>query len=240
MSLFGRPEPTMITPSEALLGRNDYSYELAQTHEILGTSLAESETEPWLDGLDVIYFGMGCFWGAEKKFWQLDGVYATAVGYQGGFTPYPTYEEVCTGRTGHAEVVVVAYDPQIISTYNVVKVFWENHDSTTPYRQGNDIGTQYRSAAFWTTTEQRDLLVETKELYAQALEGAMATITSGVGRRTASVITALAKIEPICTEIAAASEHKFYYAEPSHQQYLAKNPHGYDCHASTGVELPDN
>ncbi len=214
MELFGRPKPTMVSPAEALPGRDDYSYPLATTHEVLGTPLLG----PWPDGIELIYFGMGCFWGAEKKFWQVPGVYSTAVGYQGGITPFPTYEETCTGLTGHTESVLVAHDPAAVSTFELLKTFWENHDPTTEYRQGNDIGTQYRSAVYWTTQEQRELVEATRDAYAGALA------ERGLG--------------PITTELAAADGRKFYYAEDYHQQYLAKNPHGYDCHANTGIALP--
>ena len=216
MNPFGRPQPVMVTPPEALPGRTDYAYPLATTHAVLGTPLEG----PWPDGIELISFGMGCFWGAEKKFWQVPGVYSTAAGYQGGFTPFPTYEEACTGLTGHTESVMVAYDPNEVSTFTLLKTFWENHDPTTEYRQGNDIGTQYRSAAFWTNEDQRKLIEASREAYSGALAG------SGLG--------------PITTELAPAAEHKFYYAEDYHQQYLAptKNPNGYDCHANTGVALP--
>ena len=216
MNPFGRPQPVMVTPPEALPGRTDYAYPLATTHAVLGTPLEG----PWPDGIELISFGMGCFWGAEKKFWQVPGVYSTAAGYQGGFTPFPTYEEACTGLTGHTESVMVAYNPNKVSTFTLLKTFWENHDPTTEYRQGNDIGTQYRSAAFWTNEDQRKLIEASREAYSGALAG------SGLG--------------PITTELAPAAEHKFYYAEDYHQQYLAptKNPNGYDCHANTGVALP--
>ena len=216
MNPFGRPQPVMVTPPEALPGRTDYAYPLATTHAVLGTPLEG----PWPDGIELISFGMGCFWGAEKKFWQVPGVYSTAAGYQGGFTPFPTYEEACTGLTGHTESVMVAYNPNKVSTFTLLKTFWENHDPTTEYRQGNDIGTQYRSAAFWTNEDQHKLIEASREAYSGALA------RSGLG--------------PITTELAPADEHKFYYAEDYHQQYLAptKNPNGYDCHANTGVALP--
>lgn len=214
MNVFGRPQPVMVTPSDALPGHDGYTYPLATTNAVLGTPLQG----PWPAGVEVIYFGMGCFWGAEKKFWQVPGVYSTAAGYQGGFTPYPTYEETCTGRTGHTESVMVAYDPDTVSTYVLLKTFWENHDPTTEYRQGNDIGTQYRSAAYWTNPAQQVLVEATRDAYSHALH------ERGLG--------------PITTELAPAEGREFYYAEDYHQQYLFKVPNGYDCHANTGIALP--
>ena len=175
---------------------------------------------PWPQGMEVLYVGMGCFWGAEKKLWQVPGVYSTSVGYQGGFTPHATYEEVCSGRTGHAEMVQVVYDPAVVSTYDILKVFWENHDPTQGFRQGNDVGTQYRSAVYWTTDEQERLVRATRDAYNDVLVGK--------------------GFDPISTELAPAADMPYYYAEPYHQQYLAptKNPYGYDCHAHTGIDLP--
>jgi peptide-methionine (S)-S-oxide reductase len=209
----------MVVPTDAMPGRTAPTFTVPATHAVLGTPLAG----PWPEGVEMLYLGMGCFWGAEKKLWQIPGVYSTAVGYQGGYTPNPTYEEVCTGRTGHAENVLVAYDPSVVSTYDVLKVFWENHDPTQGYRQGNDIGTQYRSAVYFTTDEQRAIVEQTAASYAAELE-----------RRG---------FDPITTEIAPVTvdgeqARPFYYAEEYHQQYLYKVPHGYDCHASTGVDLP--
>ncbi len=161
---------------------------------------------------------MGCFWGAERKFWRLPGIFTTAVGYQGGFTPHPTYEEVCSGRTGHAENVLVVYSPEEITTLDLLRVFWENHDPTTGYRQGNDVGTQYRSAVYCTTDEQLDLARRSAAAFEPVL------VADGWG--------------PITTEIAPAQGKTFYYAEDYHQQYLHKVPNGYDCHSATGLELP--
>ncbi len=164
--------------------------------------------------------GMGCFWGAERIFWQLPGVITTAVGYQGGLTPNPTYEEVCTGRTGHAEMVAVVYDPERVSIDVLLKHFWEQHDPTTLNRQGNDVGTQYRSAIYWTTEAQRDAAVASKDAYQGGLTDA------GYGS--------------ITTEIRPASEAgEFFYAEEYHQQYLAKNPNGYCNHGFCQIPLPD-
>ena len=161
---------------------------------------------------------MGCFWGAEELYWRLPGVVSTSVGYQGGFSPHPTYEEVCTGLTGHAEVVHIAYDPEEIDTYDILKNFWENHDPTQGMRQGNDVGTQYRSAIYVTTPEQRTLAEATRAAY------------SGV---------ILSRGYPeITTEIADAAAHPYFLAEDFHQQYLYKVPHGYRCHANTGLALP--
>jgi len=204
----------MIDPAEALPGHRAPTFTFPTTHAVLGTPLQG----PWPAGITFLYLGMGCFWGAEKRMWRLPGVYSTAVGYQGGYSPYPTYEEVCTGRTGHAENVVVAYDPARLSTYDVLRTFWENHDPTQGYQQGNDVGTQYRSALYWTTAEQEDLAGRTAAAYDAVLRD------RGYGGVT--------------TELAPAEQRPFYYAEDYHQQYLFKVPNGYDCHSLTGVALP--
>jgi peptide-methionine (S)-S-oxide reductase len=220
--MFWSSKRSSVTAEQSLPGRADYDFPLARTHEVLGTPLLE----PFPAGITRLYLGMGCFWGAEKRLWALPGVFTTAVGYQGGFTPFPTYQEVCTGRTGHAEMVMVAYDPAAIGTLDILRTFWEHHDPTQGMRQGNDLGTQYRSALYWTTAEQQELAERSLRAYDEVLraEG----------------------FDPITTELApavAAGEVRlpFYYAEAYHQQYLAptKNPHGYDCHAHTGVLLPD-
>ena len=161
---------------------------------------------------------MGCFWGAEKKLWVVPGVVTTAVGYMGGVTEDPTYPLVCTGSTGHAEIVLVVYEPSEVNFYDLLKVFWENHDPTQGNRQGGDIGTQYRSAVYWTKPEQEALVNATKSAYESVL--------------------AQAGLDPITTEIAPAEGKVFWYAEDYHQQYLIKNPNGYDCHANTGHALP--
>ena len=212
-SLFGA-KTRMVTPDDALPGRPTRPFAVPATHEVLGTPLEG----PFPDGLETLYVGLGCFWGAEKRFWRVPGVYTTAVGYQGGITPNPTYDEVCTGRTGHAENVLVVYDPAQVSTYDLLTVFWENHDPTQGYRQGNDVGTQYRSALYATTEEQAELAQHTKEAYEKVL------VARG--------------FDPITTELLSAEGLPFYYAEPYHQQYLYKVPHGYDCHAETGIALP--
>ena len=186
--------------------------QVAAKHVILGHPLAP----PFPAGLEVAYFAMGCFWGAERKFWEADGVYSTSVGYAGGETPNPTYEETCSGRTGHAETVQVVFDPKKISYAALLKIFWESHDPTQGMRQGNDIGTQYRSAIFATSPAQRAAAEASKTAYQERLKAA--------GHRA------------ITTEIADA--RTFYYAEDYHQQYLAKNPDGYCGLGGTGVSCP--
>ena len=171
-----------------------------------------------MSNVKTLYVGMGCFWGAEKKFWQLPGVIETEVGYQGGSAIRPSYREVCTGHTGHAEVVKVVYDTDVVSTHTVLATFWENHDPTQGNRQGNDIGTQYRSVVYWTDESQQMEVLSTLEEFGQVLAGA------GLG--------------PITTELGAAEQHTFWPAEDYHQKYLKKNPNGYDCHSSTGHYLP--
>ena len=199
------------TADEALPGRNT-EIPVADRHTVLDTPLKG----PWPDGMQTAVFGMGCFWGAERLFWQVPGVYSTAVGYAGGITPNPTYEEVCSGRTGHTEAVLVVYDPDKVSYDQLLKVFWENHDPTQGMRQGNDVGTQYRSAIYWYDDEQRRAAEASRDRYEQALK-----------KKGHDAIT---------TEIAAAPE--FYYAEGYHQQYLAKNPGGYCGLGGTGVTCP--
>jgi peptide-methionine (S)-S-oxide reductase len=203
----------MVAPEAALAGR-EREMPVPGAHEVLGTPLRP----PFPDGLEMMVVGMGCFWGAERKFWQADGVYTTAVGYAGGYTPNPTYEEVCSGRTGHTEAVLVVFDPGKTSYENMLKIFWEAHDPTQGMRQGNDVGTQYRSAIYWTTEAQRDAALRSRETYRETLREA------GHGE--------------ISTEIAALPEHGFYYAEDYHQQYLAKNPNGYCGLGGTGVSCP--
>ena len=214
--LFGSGvKSTMVAREDALAGRSSYAYSIPATHTVLGTPLAG----PWPDGTRVLYLASGCFWGAEKAAWELPGVVTTAVGYMGGFTPYPTYEEVCTARTGHAETVLVAYDPSVLSHVDLLRHFWEEHDPTQGFRQGNDVGTQYRSAVYTTTDEQLEAARATREAYAPRLAAA------GLGS--------------ITTEIRPAAEAgEFYYAEGYHQQYLDKNPHGYCPINSTGVACP--
>jgi len=181
-------------------------------HDVLGTPLRP----PFPDGLEQVVFGMGCFWGAERKFWQTKGVYSTAVGYAAGLTPNPTYREVCSGLTGHNEVVLVVFDPKLVRYEDLLKVFWENHDPTQGMRQGNDVGTQYRSGIYCTSPAQRRAAEASRETYQAAIAKA------GHGR--------------ITTEILDAPE--LYYAEEYHQQYLAKNPDGYCGLGGTGVSCP--
>jgi peptide-methionine (S)-S-oxide reductase len=200
-----------VTPEEALPGREE-SMQVPERHEVLGTPLRP----PFPDGMGRLVVGMGCFWGAERVFWQADGVYTTAVGYAGGYTPNPTYREVCSGATGHAEVVLVVFDRRQVSYADLVKLFWENHDPTQGMRQGNDVGTQYRSAIYYYDDAQREIAERSRDAYQQEL-----------GRAGYGAIT---------TEIVPAPE--FYYAEDYHQQYLAKNPGGYCGIGGTGVSCP--
>jgi peptide-methionine (S)-S-oxide reductase len=208
MSLFGRDKTTMISREDALPGR-EQPIPVSDTHVVLGTPLQG----PWPDGHEVLYFAMGCFWGAERIYWQIDGVHATAVGYMGGWTVNPTYEETCTAKTGHTEAVQVVYDPSQVDIDVLLQAFWENHDPTTPNRQGNDVGTQYRSAIYTTTAAQHEAVLASRDKYQAALH------EQGFG--------------DISTEIAPASEAGdgvFYYAEDYHQAYLHKNPRGYCNH----------
>jgi peptide-methionine (S)-S-oxide reductase len=211
MSFFGRHKVEMPTPDRALPGR-EQSMPVPSEHFVTGASLVP----PFPEGADTAVFGMGCFWGAERIFWQTEGVISTAVGYAGGFTPNPTYEEVCSGQTGHAEVVLVVFDPARVSYEELLKVFWENHDPTQGMRQGNDVGTQYRSAIY-TNSELQRKAAET------SLDSFQAVLSAG-------------GYGPITTEIADAGP--FYYAEPYHQQYLAKNPGGYCGIGGTGLSCP--
>jgi len=201
----------MVTADEALPGR-DETMPIPAAHEVLGNPIAP----PFPDGLEQAIFGLGCFWGAERIFWRAPGVYTTAVGYAGGFTMNPTYEEVCSGRTGHTEAVLVVFDPQETSYDEILRLFWENHDPTQGMRQGNDQGTQYRSAIYTTDEAQRAAANASRERFQQELA------KSGFGE--------------ITTEIAEAGP--FYYAEDYHQQYLAKNPNGYCGLGGTGVACP--
>ena len=203
----------MVDADSALPGRREPVFAVPSTHAVLGTDMHP-------EGSDVtgIYLAMGCFWGAEEIYWRLPGVVTTSVGYMGGFTPHPTYEEVCTGMTGHTETVFVGYRRDEIGTYDVLKVFWENHDPTQGYRQGNDVGTQYRSAIFYTTDEQRELAEATRSAYADVI--------------------AARGYPDITTEILPARDFTYFPAEDYHQQYLYKVPNGYRCHANTGVALP--
>jgi peptide-methionine (S)-S-oxide reductase len=203
----------MVDAERALRGR-EQQIPTATTHDVLGTPLKP----PFPEGYETAVFGLGCFWGAERIFWQAPGVYTTAVGYAGGFTPNPTYEEVCSAQTGHTEAVLVVFDPARTSYDALLKLFWEGHDPTQGMRQGNDVGTQYRSAVYWTSEAQRDAALRSREMYQETLR------ESGYGE--------------ITTEIAALPENGFFYAEDYHQQYLAKNPNGYCGLGGTGVSCP--
>ena len=203
----------MVDSASALPGRDRELFTVPTSHAVLGSPLHPEDGD-----LERIYVAMGCFWGAEELYWQFPSVTATSVGYMGGFTEHPTYEEVCTGLTGHTETVFVAYRSAEVSTFDILKVFWENHDPTQGYRQGNDMGTQYRSAIFYTTAEQESVAVATRDSYARV-----------VAERGYPEIT---------TEIVPAADATYYPAEDYHQQYLYKVPNGYRCHANTGLALP--
>ena len=202
---------TVPSKEEALAGRTE-RMAVPAAHHVNGARLEP----PFPEGLEKALFGLGCFWGAEKKFWNLKGVYTTAVGYAGGFTPNPTYREVCTGQTGHNETVLVVFDPKQISYAELLKAFWESHDPTQGMRQGNDIGTQYRSGIYYYNDAQRDAAERSRDAFQDKLRDA------GYGR--------------ITTEIVPAPE--FYYAEDYHQQYLSKNPDGYCGLGGTGITCP--
>jgi peptide-methionine (S)-S-oxide reductase len=209
--IFSSKKTQMPAPEDALSGR-DQTMPVPAQHFVLGTPIAP----PFPEGLEQAVFGMGCFWGAERKFWEAPGVWTTAVGYAGGFTPNPTYEEVCSGRTGHTEVVLAVFDPEQTSYEDMLRIFWESHDPTQGMRQGNDVGTQYRSAIYTYSDEQRRAAEESRQRYQGAL--------------------AAQGYDEITTEIADAPP--FYYAEHYHQQYLAKNPNGYCGLGGTGVSCP--
>ena len=196
--------------SEALKGREE-EIEIPTEHFVKGTPLKA----PFPEGLEEAIFGMGCFWGVERRFWELEGVFSTAAGYAGGYTKNPSYKEVCTGFTGHNEVVLVVYDPNIISYESLLKTFWEDHDPTQGMRQGNDLGTQYRSGIYYSSDEEKEIISETQEKYQAQL--------NAYG------------LEKITTEVKKIEN--FYYAEHYHQQYLAKNPDGYCALAGTGVKI---
>jgi peptide-methionine (S)-S-oxide reductase len=211
MSFLFREKTKMIDPERAVPGRS-HPLVVPDRHEVLDAPLKP----PFPDGYQQAVFGMGCFWGAERVFWQAPGVYTTAVGYAGGYTPNPTYEEVCSGSTGHTEAVLVVFDPKVTSYDEVLRLFWENHDPTQGMRQGNDVGTQYRSAILTTSDEQRAAAEASREMFQERLN------EKGYG--------------PVTTEIAPLDE--FYYAEDYHQQYLEKNPNGYCGLGGTGVSYP--
>ncbi|MEA3056752.1 MAG: peptide-methionine (S)-S-oxide reductase [Actinomycetota bacterium] len=211
MSLFSRKPLDLPTPDTALPGRSQ-TMPVPARHDVLGTPLQP----PFPEGLEQAVFGLGCFWGAERKFWQLDGVYTTAVGYAGGSTPNQTYEEVCSGRTGHTEAVLVVFDPKKIGYDALLRAFWEAHDPTQGMRQGNDVGTQYRSAIYTCSEDQQKLAEESLAMYQEAL--------------------AKSGYDAITTEVRESPP--FFYAEDYHQQYLSKNPMGYCGLGGTGVSCP--
>lgn len=210
--VFGRLKTGPLSPDRALPGRDTRPFSVPALHTVLGNPLEG----PFPANLEVAYFAMGCFWGAERAFWEVPGVWSTAVGYQGGITPNPTYDETCTGLTGHTEAVQVVFDPALVSYEQLLKTFWESHDPTQGNRQGNDVGTQYRSAAYWTSEEQHAAIEATKPGFEAKLREA------GYG--------------PVTSEIAPAGT--FYYAEGYHQQYLDKVPNGYCGLGGTGVSCP--
>jgi len=209
MTMLNPAKTQMPAPEDALPGRSEPAFEVPATHTVLGTTIKP----PFPEGTEVAYFALGCFWGAERLFWSLDGVHATAVGYQNGITPNPTYDEVCSGRTGHAEAVLVAFDPEKIAYAELLKVFFEEHDPTQGMRQGNDVGTQYRSGIYFANDAQKATAEMARDAYDASLRAA--------GH------------EPITTEVEPAGP--FYYAEEHHQQYLDKVPNGYCGLAGTGV-----
>ena len=211
--LFSRNKDRLPSPEDALPGRTEQWFALQPKHVVLDAPVVTDEVPA---GFEVALFGLGCFWGAEEIYWQLPGVWSTSVGYAGGSTPHPSYDEVCSGMTGHTEAVRVVYDPQVISYDVLVKTFFEVHDPTQGMRQGNDVGTQYRSAIYTSTPAQAEVAQRLTKVYGAELE------RRGLG--------------PITTEIAPSPT--YYYAEDVHQQYLAKNPYGYRCHANTGVPIP--
>ena len=210
-SFFSGSESKLLDPADTLPGRTE-SMPVPEHHHANGHPIAG----PWPEGLETAVFAMGCFWGAERMFWQTPGVYSTAVGYAGGQTPNPTYREVCSGRTNHAEVVLVVFDPTVVSYEQLLSVFWEGHDPTQGMKQGNDTGTQYRSAVYATSDAQLEAAERSRDMFAERLSAA------GYGA--------------ITTEIEPAGE--FWYAEPEHQQYLSKNPGGYCGLGGTGVSCP--
>ncbi len=219
MSIFARHKTSLVEPEQTLRGRTERPFELSEKHLVLGTPLVADPADGTApEGYEVAIFGLGCFWGAEEIYWGMPGVWSTSVGYAGGTTPNPSYEEVCSGRTNHTEAVRIVFDPAVVSYADLVKKFFEVHDPTQGMRQGNDVGTQYRSAIYYTSPEQEKVARELTEIYGRELE-----------RRRLGQIT---------TEIRPASEARYYYAEDYHQQYLAKNPFGYRCHSNTGVKFP--
>lgn len=211
--MFFTRKSELIEAEQALPGRSERPFHLSEKHTVLDTPIV-TDTAP--EGYEVAIFGLGCFWGAEEIFWKMDGVWSTSAGYAGGTTPHPSYEEVCSGRTNHTEAVRVVYDPAQVSFADLVKTFFEVHDPTQGMRQGNDVGTQYRSAIYYTTPEQEQTARELTKVYGDEL----------ARRRLGDITTEIREVPT------------YYYAEDHHQQYLAKNPFGYRCHANTGVKFP--
>jgi peptide-methionine (S)-S-oxide reductase len=214
--LFNRHKLEIPTPDQALRGRTEQWFTLAEEHLVLGTPLVTNQ-DNIPEGFEVAVFGLGCFWGAEEVFWRIPGVWSTSVGYAGGSTPHPSYEEVCSGQTGHTEAVRVVYDPSKVDYADLVKAFFEFHDPTQGMQQGNDVGTQYRSAIYTFSDEQAETAKRLRAVYEPLIR------QRGYG--------------PITTEVKPAPT--YYYAEDHHQQYLAKNPNGYRCHSATGVPFPE-
>ena len=213
--MFFTRKSELIEAEKALPGRSERPFHLSEKHTVLDAPIL-TDTAP--EGYEVAIFGLGCFWGAEEIFWKMDGVWSTSAGYAGGTTPNPSYEEVCSGRTNHTEAVRVVYDPARVSFADLVKTFFEVHDPTQGMRQGNDVGTQYRSAIYYTTPEQEQTARELTQVYGDEL----------ARRRLGDITTEIREVPT------------YYYAEDQHQQYLAKNPFGYRCHANTGVKFPAN
>lgn len=211
MAWFFAPEPVMVSPEEALKGGRHPVLESPQPHTVLGTPV----TGPWKDGQKRVWIGLGCFWGVEQMYWQIDGVESTSAGYAGGFTPNPTYREVCSGRTGHTEIVEVVYDPDKVSLGELVAMGLEAHDPTQGFRQGNDVGTQYRSAFFVETDDDAEVIRNVVSAYGETLK------SHGFGE--------------ITTEVGVIAPEEYYLAEDYHQQYLDKNPDGYCPQHSTGI-----
>jgi peptide-methionine (S)-S-oxide reductase len=210
--VFSRPKTELVDAEQALRGRDHYDFDVPDTHFVTGRPIKP----PFPENLQQAVFGLGCFWGAEEIFWQEPGVWTTAVGYTGGYTSHPDYDEVCSGRTGHTEAVLVVFDPEQTSYGRIVAKFFEVHDPTQGYRQGNDIGTQYRSGIYYVDDEQKSVAEHAKKVFGDTLQ------EHGYGA--------------ITTEIAPLAD--FFYAEGYHQQYLAKNPNGYRCHSTSGLTFP--
>ena len=215
MSIFSRTKSTLVEPEQTLPGRSERPFSVPARHVVLDAPVVTDEVP---DGYEVAVFGLGCFWGAEEIYWKTPGVWSTSVGYAGGTTPNPTYDEVCSGRTNHTEAVRIVFDPKVVSYADLVKTFFEVHDPTQGFRQGNDVGTQYRSAIYYTTPEQEQVARDLTKIYGDELHRQ--------------------RIGDITTEIRPASETPYYYAEDHHQQYLYKNPNGYRCHSTTGIPFP--